>query len=102
MAIPDLSAVPAIPLDEDGAVFKAPWEARIFSLIVSLHNAGFFDWSEWTTAISGEIAADQGRDPETPYYELWLRAAETLIDAKGLCTRGAMQSARDAILNARH
>lgn len=97
-AIPDLSVVPAIPLDEDGAVFNSPWEAKVFALIVALHQQGHFEWTEWVTTISGEIAQDKDSDPETPYYELWLRAAERLLDAKGLCDAGDLAQLKAALL----
>ena len=28
-------------------VFAAPWEAQTFALVVSLHDAGLFTWSDW-------------------------------------------------------
>lgn len=97
-AIPDLQIVPAIPLDEEGAVFNSPWEAKVFAVIVSLHQQGHFEWSEWAETISDEIARDKGREPETPYYELWLRAAERIIEAKGLCGSGDLGAIKNALL----
>jgi len=97
-AIPDLNIVPAIPLDEEGAVFKSPWEAKVFALIVSLHQQGHFEWTEWAETISNEIANDKGKQPETPYYELWLRAAERIIEAKGLCAAEDLSGKKDALL----
>ncbi len=97
-AIPDLQIVPAIPLDEDGAVFNSPWEAKVFAVIVSLHQQGHFAWTEWADTISDEIAKDKGSLPETPYYELWLRAAERIIEAKGLCAADDLRAIKDALL----
>ena len=97
-AIPDLNVVPAIPLDEEGAVFKSPWEAKVFALIVSLHGQGHFEWTEWAETISDEIERDKSNQPETPYYELWLRAAERIIAAKGLCTAGDLSAMKETLL----
>jgi nitrile hydratase accessory protein len=99
-ATPDLSVVPAIPVDADGAVFNSPWEAKIFSLIVSLHQQGHFAWTEWAATISDEIDKDKGSQPETPYYELWLRAAERIIEAKGICNAAELAALKAALLAA--
>ena len=35
-------AVPGVPRDEDGPVFREPWEARAFAMALALHEAGVF------------------------------------------------------------
>ena len=40
MTAPDLAALPAIPRDDDGPVFRAPWEAQAFGMAVALHERG--------------------------------------------------------------
>ncbi len=97
-SIDDQKQVPAIPLDDDGAVFNSPWEAKVFAMVVSLHQQGHFKWTEWAATISEEIERDKSNDPETPYYELWLRAAERIIDAKGLCAEADMHAKKNALL----
>ena len=99
---PDFSAPPGIPKDEDGVVFAAPWEAKAFALVIQLHQEGRFEWQEWVDALSGEIAADSSRHPHTPYYELWLAAAEKLTSGKGLVSEQGLQATRTALLNAQH
>lgn len=80
----------ALPRDQRGPVFAAPWEATAFALVVNLAQAGHYTWSEWVAYFSAELAA--ARDAElrgdaTPsYYEHWLVAAEKLIVAKGLAS----------------
>ena len=64
-AIPDLKILPDLPLDEEGAVFNSPWEAKVFSLIVSLHQQGHFAWTEWAEVISDEIEKDKGTQSQT-------------------------------------
>lgn len=47
----DYAAV-GLPRDEEGPVFDKPWQAKAFSLIVHLHRAGLFPWSEWVRTFS--------------------------------------------------
>ncbi|HMM76954.1 MAG TPA: nitrile hydratase accessory protein [Gammaproteobacteria bacterium] len=100
-ALPALGEVPGLPKDEEGVVFAAPWEAKAFALVVHLHQQGRFEWQEWVDALSGEVAADREREPHTPYYELWLSAAEKLIGGKGLIAPEHLAAARDALFAAR-
>lgn len=95
--LPNVEAVPGIPRDEDGVVFAAPWEAKAFALVVHLHQRGAFAWNDWVEALSGEIAADRSRPVETPYYLLWLAAAEKLVAGRGLVDGGQLAAAREAL-----
>jgi nitrile hydratase accessory protein len=82
-----LSALPQIPTDEKGPVFKEPWEAQAFALAVSLSEAGKFTWVEWTSVLSQEISAARARgepDLGDTYYEYWLRALERICADKNL------------------
>ena len=80
--IPNLAALPGLPHDAEGAVFNAPWEAKAFALVVQLHQKGCFEWTEWAQFLSNEIAADGARN--TPYYMLWLSAAEKIVAERDL------------------
>ena len=87
--IPDIQGDAAIPHDDAGPVFGAPWEAHAFALVVRLFEQGHYSWSEWVKYLSAEIAAAKhAPDPSQPgaYYEQWLAAAEKLIVAKGIAT----------------
>jgi nitrile hydratase accessory protein len=78
-------ALPDIPSDSDGVVFREPWEAEAFAIAVSLHERGLFSWPEWAAALADEIRAAQQRgDPDTgeTYYHHWLGALERLVVAK--------------------
>jgi len=99
-ALPNFTAVPGIPRDDDGVVFAAPWEAKAFALVVHLHQRGAFAWNDWVNALSGEIAADKARAVPTPYYLLWLAAAERLVAQCGLIDAGQLAAARDALHHA--
>ena len=83
----NLGALPALPRDDAGPVFKAPWEAQAFAMTLSLHARGAFTWSEWAGALAAELAAAAARgepDDGTHYYEYWLAALEKLIAGKKL------------------
>ena len=99
-ALPDLGEMPDLPRDEEGVVFAAPWEAKAFALVVHLHQQGCFEWQEWVDALSGEVAADRGRTPHQPYYELWLSAAESLVNLKGLVAAERLAAERDSLRSA--
>lgn len=89
MAIPDLDSLPGMPVDGDGPVFRAPWEAQVFAITISLHEQGLFSWGEWTEQLAGAIArARQRGDPDLgdTYYEHWLDALERQLQECGLAT----------------
>ena len=75
-------AVPGVPRDEDGPVFREPWEARAFAMALALHEAGVFTWNEWAETLGAEIKrAQAGGDPDTgeTYYQHWLATLERLV-----------------------
>ena len=87
--VPTLEGVPTIPADEQGPVFREPWEAQIFALVVRLHQQELFTWKEWADALSGEIRNAQTRgDPDLgdTYYQHWLNTLETLVITKGIAS----------------
>jgi len=87
MTSPDLSALPAIPRDAEGPVFRAPWEAQAFGMAVALHARGHFAWKEFVRYLTEEIAAAGARgesDDGSRYYEYWLTALERLVADRGL------------------
>ena len=83
----DLGALPALPRDDEGPVFKAPWEAQAFAMTLTLHLRGIFTWREWADALAAELAAAAARgepDDGSHYYEHWLAALEKLVAEKNL------------------
>ena len=78
-------AVPGVPRDEDGPVFREPWEARAFAMALALHEAGIFTWKEWAETLGAQIKRAQAAgDPDTgeTYYHHWLNALERLVAEK--------------------
>lgn len=81
----NLDQLPALPRDDKGPVFKAPWEAQAFAMTLELHRKGIFTWPEWAAALAEEIAqARKGADWDdgSHYYERWLAALEKLVAQK--------------------
>ncbi|MDE2380531.1 nitrile hydratase accessory protein [Bradyrhizobium sp.] len=94
-----VGAVPGIPTDADGPVFRAPWEAHAFAMALTLYERGVFTWSEWAAALAEEIARAQGAgDPDTgeTYYQHWLATLEKLVAAKGVTSAETLHRYRDA------
>jgi nitrile hydratase accessory protein len=93
------SAVPSIPCDAEGPVFREPWEAQAFAMALALHERGVFTWNEWADTLSSEIKRAQVEgDPDTgeTYYRHWLAALERLIAVKGVTTSETLHRYRDA------
>jgi nitrile hydratase accessory protein len=92
-------AVPGIPRDGDGPVFREPWEAQAFAMALALHGRGLFTWNEWAETLADEIRRAQRQgDPDTgeTYYRHWLATLERLIAAKGVATTETLHRYRDA------
>ena len=80
-------AVPGIPCDAEGPVFREPWEAQAFAMTLALHSRGLFTWPEWAAALAAEIKRAQAAgDPDTgeTYYRHWLAALERIVADKGV------------------
>lgn len=74
-------------MDEEGPVFKEPWEAAAFALVINLCHGTHFTWPEWVEYLSLEIRAAQRNgdaDLGSTYYRHWLSALEKLVADKGL------------------
>lgn len=99
MSTPDLTALPTIPRDEEGPVFRAPWEAQAFAMAVTLHERGHFTWKEWAGRLADEIAAASARgetDDGKRYYHYWLAALEKLVADKRIVLADELRARRDA------
>ncbi len=92
-------AVPDIPCDAEGPVFREPWEAQAFAMALALHERGVFTWTEWAATLSEEIKRAQAAgDPDTgeTYYRHWLATLERLVATKGVATSDLLHRYRDA------
>lgn len=92
-------ALQDLPRDDDGPVFREPWEAQAFAMALSLHERGLFTWKEWAAALADEIKiAQAGGDPDTgtTYYRHWLATLEKMVARKGVATVETQHRYRDA------
>ena len=92
-------AVPSIPRDTEGPVFREPWEAQAFAMALALHDRGLFTWPEWAATLADEIKRAQAAgDPDTgeTYYRHWLNALERIVAEKGIATTDTLHRYRDA------
>jgi nitrile hydratase accessory protein len=92
-------AVPGIPRDREGPVFREPWEAQAFAMTLTLYDRGLFTWPEWAATLAAEIKRAQAAgDPDTgeTYYVHWLNALERILKEKGVTTAARLASYRDA------
>jgi nitrile hydratase accessory protein len=93
------AALPGIPRDADGPVFREPWEAQAFAMALALHARGLFTWSEWAAALADEIRRAQANgDPDTgeTYYRHWLANLERLVAVKGVASADTLHRYRAA------
>jgi nitrile hydratase accessory protein len=105
MKTPDLSALRTIPRDDEGPVFRAPWEAQAFAMAVMLNERGHFSWKEWAARLADEIAAARERgesDDGRRYYYHWLAALEKLVADKRIVLADELCARRDAWDQAAH
>jgi nitrile hydratase accessory protein len=97
-AVPD--DVPGLLRDPQGSpVFREPWQAQVFAMVVRLHEAGHFTWTEWAQALAEQIQRAQAAgDPDLgdTYYHHWLAAFERLVAAKGLVSAGELADRKAA------
>jgi nitrile hydratase accessory protein len=92
-------AVPSIPCDAEGPVFREPWEAQAFAMALALHERGLFTWPEWATTLGDEIKRAQAAgDPDTgeTYYHHWLNTLERLVAEKGVTNAQTLARYHDA------
>ena len=91
--------VPGIPRDDEGPVFREPWEAQAFAMTLALYERKMFTWPEWAATLAEEIKRAQGQgDPDTgeTYYRHWLNALERLVAEKGVTDPATLARYRHA------
>ncbi len=98
-ALEAANAIPGIPRDVRGPVFREPWEARAFAMALALQGSGLFTWTEWAATLGEEIRRAQAagdQDMGDSYYCHWLAALERIAAAKGVTTPEALAHYHDA------
>ena len=98
-------AIPSIPREANGPVFREPWEAHAFAMALALYDRGLFAWTEWAAKLGEEIKKAQAAgDPDTgeTYYRHWLATLERIVAEKGVTTAQALAQHHDAWDRAAH
>jgi nitrile hydratase accessory protein len=96
---PVVPAVLGVPTDQEGPVFREPWEARVLAMAVALHEAGVFAWKDWAATLGEEIARTNATgDPDLAdgCYDHWLVALEKMAAQKGLADSSLRALYREA------
>lgn len=115
---------PDQPSESGEPVFKDPWEAQAFGLVIALHESCVFSWEEWSEALAQAIRGglhhysvngvdhcmggrkDDEEGTGESYYQHWLAALENLVIAKGISGGSElaqrMQAWREAYLGTPH
>ncbi|MDQ2966300.1 MAG: nitrile hydratase accessory protein [Chloroflexota bacterium] len=99
MRTPDLAKLRSIPHDDEGPVFRAPWEAQAFAMAVMLHERGHFTWNEWAARLADEVASATARgedDDGNLYYRRWLAALEQLVAELGIVPANELRARFEA------
>jgi len=94
-----MAALPTLPRDAEGPVFREPRGGQAFAMALALHQRGLFTSCEWATTLAQEIKdAQAAGDPDTgsTYYRHWLRALERLLAKKELASRAMLARYRTA------
>ena len=101
-------AVPGVPRDEDGPVFREPWEARAFAMAVRLSESGICTWDEFRAHLISEIGkGDKVRahgwtEDGAGYYTYFLRALENLLREKNIIDAPMLEAKMQEITEASH
>ena len=104
MTIPP-TIILGLPLDENEPVFREPWEAQAFAIVMTLYERGLFTWAEWSDALAQEITTAQAAgDPDfgDTYYAHWLCALEKLVALKGASSINELVNYQRAWAHAAH
>jgi nitrile hydratase accessory protein len=83
----------------EAPVFRSPWEAHTFAIVVMLQERGLFTWREWADALAARITAaqregDAGRGDT--YYVHWLHVVEDFVQARGASSSAELARWREA------
>ena len=93
------AAVPGMPINSEGPIFREPWEAQAFAMAVALRECGLFTATEWAETLGAEIKRAQAAgDPDRgdTYYRHWLAALERIVAAKQLSDAPTLRRYSDA------
>ncbi|ANW66642.1 MULTISPECIES: nitrile hydratase accessory protein [Mycolicibacterium] len=83
----------ALPRSNGELVFDAPWQGRLFGLVVHMCQSGAFEWDEFKThliAVIDESGIDDTCDPAV-YYRQFGEAFCRLVAEKDFATTAVLE-----------
>ena len=102
--LPQFAGSLAIPSGDQGPVFRKPWEAKAFAMVVQMHSMGLFTWKEWVSHLSDVIAeaGEHEMDDGSRYYYHWLAACERVLAANDLLSNDEIAEREKIVVNEIH
>ena len=102
--LPQFAGSLAIPSGDQGPVFRQPWEAKAFAMVVQMHSMGLFTWKEWVSHLSDVIAeaSEHHMDDGSRYYYHWLAACERVLAANDLISNDEITEREKIVVNEIH
>lgn len=91
--IADIKQSEDLPEQAGELQFETPWQARAFSLVITMYRQGMLEWSEFQSRLIEEVQ-DRDHDDETlesVYYRQWMDAFQKLLVDKGICEPGEIE-----------
>lgn len=90
-----------VPTDDDGVVFEAPWQARLFGLVVAFHEHNDdYAWADFQArlvdAVAGADTRELQMDVESAYYRRWMETLETFLIEEGVLSAGEIDRRKEA------
>lgn len=80
-------------LETDAPLFDAPWQARIFALIVATVKQGHLPWKTFQIQLVKAItekeratSGDETVEMDDGYFDCWLTAVEETLKHEGIIT----------------
>ena len=91
-----LTSIASIPRNDEGPVFREPWEAQAFAMAVRLNEQGVFTWTEWAETLGREFKNAGQDDDAEHYYVHWMSALEKLATVHGLVSADEVRDRKHA------
>ena len=79
--------------------FDAPWQAQAFAMAVKAHEAGCFEWPEFSHELGTQLArqaSETASASNASYYEAWLLTLETILHKKNHIHETQLEMRQDA------
>jgi nitrile hydratase accessory protein len=81
----DLEGRAAPPRTNGELAFAEPWESRAFGMVVTLYEAGLFDWPQFKDELIARIARwESAPSDDWSFYQHWLGALQDVLSGCGV------------------